>query len=73
MENPQTIIRLFFRSPQLYEDVTMLLRYILELPFTSEYGTLTFTPTQLELLKLLDLTDDSWWKNESWWSEVQGK
>lgn len=71
-KNPQTIIRLFFRSEQLYKDVIMLLRYVLDLPFTDECGTLVLTPTQLELLKFkLDLTDDSWWKNESWWTEIK--
>lgn len=55
-------IRVFFRSGQLFEETVMLLKYVLDLKFTSQNGTLVFDEVQLEHLKqTLMLEDPSWW------------
>lgn len=71
-KNKYTGIRLFFRSDNLYQEVVSLLRYVLEIPFKAECGTLLFDVQQLQTLKqTIDLTDPRWWKNESWWTQIE--
>jgi len=68
-ENSYNGLRIFFRSGQLYRETVSLLRYVLELKFLDSHGTLLFNDQQLkELQTTLDLTDPSWWANESRWS-----
>lgn len=55
-------VRIFFRSGKLFRETVSLLRYVLELRFTEDHGTLFFDEDQLLLLQnTLDLTDPSWW------------
>lgn len=63
-------LRIFFRSGQLYRETVSLLRYVMELKFKDEHGTLLFNDSELQQFKTtLDLTDPAWWEYESRWCE----